>query len=299
VFAHWFRDFSLEYEPLATGFYRVRISTNLTLRKLLCFAALVALINAIQNREMRFVPDDLLVKYAKFIQYLDAPYFVRYIFKAHLVRREAAFAQVRKYLETDTIKLFFGHNFSQRMHFVGRNIVGQSLIDVGCGEGRYFRFAEKVEKYYAVDRNEPCREQCRRRISKHGLKNVELFESLDELLPIPGRKTLLLTEVIEHNTPEEALALVRRCLLPETRILVTTPNRDFNVYYKQDDAEETEDEDDTNFRHEGHVFEFAGAEFREFLTKAAEDSGATIQFFNLGDCIDGITPQSAAIVEVP
>jgi len=300
VFDRWFRDFSLEYEPLATGFYRVRISTNQTLRKLLCYAALVALINAIQNREMRFVPDDLLVKYAKFIQYLDAPYFVRYIFKAYLIRREGTFAQVRQYLETDTIKLCFGNNFSQRMHFVGRNIAGESIIDVGCGEGRYFRFAEKVDKYYAVDRNEHCREQCRNRIAKNGLANVELFESLDDLPLIAGRKTLLLTEVIEHNTPEEALALVRRCLLPETRIIVTTPNRDFNVYYKQDeDNAEDEEENVTDFRHEGHVFEFSDPEFREFIAKATEGSGATVQFSNLGDCVDGVTPQSAAIVDVP
>jgi SAM-dependent methyltransferase len=298
VFDRSFRDFSLEYEPVAAGFHRLRIRTNQSLRKLLCYAALVALINAIQNREMRFVPDDLLVKYAKFIQYLDAPDFVRYIFKAYLIRREAVFAMVRQYLETDTIKLFFGNNFSQRMQFVRRNIAGQSIIDVGCGEGRYFRFAEKVDKYYAIDRNEQCREQCRRRIEKTGLTNVELFESLDDLPPIDGRKTLLLTEVIEHNTPEEAFALVRRCLLPETRILVTTPNRDFNVFYKHDDAEEDEEEE-TDFRHEGHVFEFSDQEFREFITKAIEGSGGTVQFFNLGDCVDGITPQSATIVDVP
>jgi len=296
VFDRSFRDFSLEYEPLAAGFHRVRIHTNQTLRKLLCFTAVIALVNAIQNREMRFIDDGLLVKYAKFIQYLDAPYFVRYIFKAYLIRRESIFAQVRQYLETDTIKLFPGHNFQQRMRFIERNIVGTSIIDVGCGEGRYFSLAGKVDKYYAVDRDENSLEQCRNRIEKREQNNVELFESLDELPTISGRKTLLLTEVIEHNTPEDALALVRRCLLPETRILVTTPNRDFNVHYKPDDEDEDSDDD---FRHEGHVFEFSDAEFRTFIATAIEASGATVQFFNLGDCADGITPQSAAIIESP
>ena len=309
VFDRSFHEFSLEYEPLATGFHRVRIRTNQRLRKLLSYASLFALINAIQNREMRFVPDDLLVKYAKFIQYLDAPYFVRYIFKANLVRREETFAQVRQYLETDAIKLMPGHNFRQRLRFIERNLAGETIIDVGCGEGQYFHLAKKTDKYYAVDRDEQCLEQCRHRVKKRQLNNIELFESLDDLPPIFGRKTLLLTEVIEHNTQGDAFALIRRCLLPETRILITTPNRDFNVYYKQDDEDVIDEGDDSrhvvgieesnDLRHEGHLFEFSDTEFREFLTKAVEGSGATIQFFNLGDCVNGITPQSAAIVDVP
>ncbi len=314
VFDRSFRDFKLEYEPLATGFYRVHIRTNQTLRKLLCFTAVIALINAIQNREMRFVDDRLLVKYAKFIQYLNAPYFVRYMFKVHLIRREETFAQVRPFLETDTIKLSMGHNFLQRLRFVERNLAGTSIIDVGCGEGQYFRFAKKVEKYYAVDRDEQCLEHSRNRMKKLGAENIELFESLDEMPTIPGRKTLLLTEVIEHNTQDEALELLHRCLLPETRILVTTPNRDFNVHYKNDEVNEEQDDEkvehnvvdveeatakDEDFRHEGHLFEFSDAEFREFITKAVDGTGANIQFFNLGDKVDGVTPQSAAVIDVP
>ena len=309
VFERSFRDFHLEYEPLAAGFYRVRIRTNQTLRKLLCFVGVIALINAIQNREIRFADDKLLIKYARFIQYLDAPYFVRYLFKVNLIRREGTFAQVRQYLETDTIKLSLGHNFLQRLRFIERNLAGAAIIDIGCGEGQYFRLARKVEKYYAIDRDERCLEQCRHRLGKLELDNVELFKSLEELPVIPGRKTLLLTEVIEHNTQEEALELVRRCLLPETRILVTTPNRDFNIHYsREDESEEYDDENEpqnaagaeepANLRHEGHLFEFNDGEFREFISKAVAQSKATVQFFNLGDQVDGITPQSAAMIDV-
>lgn len=63
------------------------------------------------------------------------------------------------------------------------------------------------------------------------------MESLDELPEIPGPKTMLLTEVIEHNSKKDAFELLKKCLLPETRIIVTTPNRDFNIHYTFDDDE--------------------------------------------------------------
>jgi hypothetical protein len=142
------------------------------------------------------------------------------------------------------------------------------------------------------------------------------LESLEELLAelptISVRKTLLLTEVIEHNTLEDALELVRRCLLPETQIIITTPNRDFNIHYsgngENDEQDNTNEQNniinidessqyESNFRHKGHVFEFCDTEFRNFILQAIEGTKAEVQFFQLGDQVDGITPQAAAIIE--
>ncbi|MDR2642998.1 MAG: class I SAM-dependent methyltransferase [Planctomycetaceae bacterium] len=312
IFNNLFCDFELEYEPLAQKFFRVRIRTNQTLRKLLCYVSVIALVSAIHNREIRFVDDCLLLKYAKFIQLLNAPYFIRYIFKVNLIRSEETFAQVKPLLETETIKLSMGNNFMQRSQFIEQNLVGSVIIDVGCGEGNYLRFARKVEKYYAIDRNESCLDQCQNRIKKLELDNVELLGSLEELPIISGWKTLLLTEVIEHNSLEEALELVRCCLLPETRIIITTPNRDFNIHYssedenyEQDNTSEPDnvvkiDEDtsnDLNFRHKEHIFEFCDTEFRNFILQAIEGVKADVRFFQLGDQVEGVSPQSAAIIE--
>ncbi|MDR1485257.1 MAG: class I SAM-dependent methyltransferase [Planctomycetaceae bacterium] len=321
IFNNSFRDFDLNYEPLTQKFFRVRIRTNQTLRKLLCYTNVLALVSAIDNREIRFADDRLLLKYAKFIQFLDAPYFIRYLFKTNLIRREETFFHLRPFLETETIKLSMGYNYFQRSQFIEQNLVGSVIIDVGCGEGYYLRFAKKVEKYYAIDRDENCLEQCRHRIKHLELDNVELLESLDELPTISVPKTLLLTEVIEHNTQEDAFELVRRCLLPETRIIITTPNRDFNVNYCGNDENNEQDntneeynivtvnenngkdeqdentQDESNFRHKGHVFEFCDAEFRNFILQTVVGSGAKVTFFQLGDQVDGVTPQSAAIIE--
>ena len=313
IFRRSFDDFTLEYEPMALGFFKVRIQTRQTLRKLLCFAGILSLINAIQNRELKIVDDKLLIKYAKFIQYLDAPYFVRYQFKANLIHRGKLFDEVREYLDTETIKFAFGHNFSQRLHFVDKNIVGETIIDMGCGEGQYLRFAKKVGQYFAIDRDEICREQTCRRIEKLELDNVAVLEAFGQLPDISGKKTILLTEVIEHNSKEEAFELLKQCLLPESRIIVTTPNRDFNVHYTFDDDDvETTAGDNVSvvpvaeaepsaepLRHHGHVFEFTDDEFRAFISESVVGKDAKIQFVKLGDSVDGVTPQSAALVDIP
>lgn len=311
IFARSFKDFELEYEPLSTTYFRVRIRTRQSLRKLLSYTAVLAMINAIQNREFRYIDDQLLLRYAKIIRHLDAPYFVRYVFKVNLVRGDGIFAKVRELLDTETIKMTFGHNFLQRYRFVARNIAGGTIIDIGCGEGRYFVLSKNVDHYYAHDQDETCLENSAALIRKKQYDNITLLDSLDALPNFEGRKTFLLTEVIEHNTKDDAMKLLQRCFVPGARILVTTPNRDFNVLYFPDDFEEqeknlstipvendTEDEPIERMRHEEHVFEFNDVEFRDFIQKAVEGYEAKIQFFPIGDTVDGVTPQSAAIIDL-
>jgi tRNA G46 methylase TrmB len=329
LFTKSFRDFKIHYEPMSRSFFRVQIGTKQSLRKLLCFTGVIALVSAIQNREIKFIDDNLLVKYAKFIQYLDSPYFVRYMFKVNLIRREEKFNLLRPILETESIKLTMGRNFLQRLQFIKNNIVENAvIIDVGCGEGQYLQLAKNAEKYYAIDKDENCLEKCQNRIEKLELNNVELLNSLDELPNINARKNILLTEVIEHNTKNEAQNLIRKCLSPNTKIIITTPNRDFNIHYSFADEIENERENENNeknnednnnidnltiddntieennsnelthLRHSGHVFEFCDSEFRQFITQTLDGINADIQFFNLGDQVDKITPQSAAIIEL-
>ena len=299
IFMRSFREFEWDIKPIVPGYYRIKISTTRSLRRLLSFASLFSLVNAIQNRECDQYDDGLLIKYAKLIQYLDSPYFVRYIFKANLIRRESTFGKLRQYLETDSIKLVPGNNFLQRMRFVEQNINGQVIIDIGCGEGKYLRNAKKVEHYYAVEREETRREQAMRKIEKDGLENVTVLDSLDALPDIPAKKTIFLTEVIEHNTYNDAITLLKRCLLPNSCVIVTTPNRDFNIHYSDLD-EPNDDVADTepHFRHEDHHFELSGDEFQTFVTEATQGVDCKIRFASIGDKVDGVSPQSAAVIEV-
>ena len=338
IFSHWFRDFQWEITPISQGYYRIKLSTNGTLRRLLCFASVFSLINAIKNGECDYIDEGLLIKYAKLIQYLEAPYFVRYVFKVNLVRSEATFGKLKQYLNTDTIQLQHGHNFLHRMRFIEQHLDGKTIIDVGSGEGKYLRFAKNADHYYAIEREESLREIIERKCRRDQRENVTILESLDELPVVDGRKTLILTEVIEHNPYDEAMALLKRCLLTgcgshdspfHSRILITTPNRDFNVYYFDDEAsgfglqtsetvagtERNEmtgfqppkpevrslkpDEDaDLWLRHEDHHFELTEQEFREFITTATDGVNCNVKFFAVGDKVDGISPQSGAVIDV-
>jgi SAM-dependent methyltransferase len=209
------------------------------------------------------------------------------------------------------------------MRFIEQHLDGATIIDIGSGEGKYLRYAKKADHYYAVEREESLRATIDRKCRRDGRENVTILESFDELPVIDGRKTILLTEVIEHNSRKEALALLQRCLMPDSRILVTTPNRDFNVYYFDDETPETsretlqeqespeqgtvrtvefgesEYEDiDMRLRHEDHRFELTDREFREFITTAAAGVRCNVKFFAIGDKVDGISPQSAAVIDM-
>lgn len=299
IFMRSFPGFQWDVKPLVPGYCRLKISTNGSLRRLLSFASLFSLINAIQNGECNQHDDGLLVKYAKLIQYLDAPYFVRYIFKANLIRRQATFGKVQPCLETEKIKLQPGNNFLQRMRFVEKNITGSVIVDVGCGEGKYLRYAKKVDHYYAVERDPERQNQARRKIEKDNLENVTLLDSVEQLPDTLARKTVILTEVVEHNAYDDAIALLKSCLLPDSRVIVTTPNRDFNVHYSDqwEPDVDSEGQDETGFRHEDHKFELSGEEFQKFIDMATAGVDCRVTFVAIGDTVDGVSPQSAAVIE--
>ena len=64
-------------------------------------------------------------------------------------------------------------------------------------------------------------------------------------MSIKNPVNIILTEVIEHNTPKAAEALVKHCLsLNFHKMIITTPNSLFNKYYF--------DEDPESLRHEDH-----------------------------------------------
>ncbi|MCL2119743.1 MAG: hypothetical protein FWH27_15105, partial [Planctomycetaceae bacterium] len=57
-------------------------------------------------------------------------------------------------------------------------------------------------------------------------------------------------------------------------------------------------ESDAWFRHENHQFELTDVEFREFIAVATAGVECNVRFSSIGDKVDGITPQSAAVIDV-
>lgn len=100
---------------------------------------------------------------------------------------------------------------------------------------------------------------------------------------------IILTEVIEHNTPEAAEALVKHCLsLNFHKMIITTPNSLFNKYYF--------DEDPESLRHEDHHFEWTPQEFQDFIRHCVGDTSLEVTYYGIGDRINGETPTQAVVI---
>jgi 2-polyprenyl-3-methyl-5-hydroxy-6-metoxy-1,4-benzoquinol methylase len=162
------------------------------------------------------------------------------------------------------------------------------IVDLGCGEGNYvIDLARKMppeQIYYAIDTNEECRETVKNKVAKKQLQNVQILESLDQFLENPPEEkyNVLLSEVIEHMTVEEATALAKRVItLPNVgQVFITTPNKDFNKNYVFDSDEE--------MRHDDHKFEFTPKEFEDWVEKVLDGvEGKVPHFHSIGDTVNG------------
>ena len=97
-----------------------------------------------------------------------------------------------------------------------------------------------------------------------------------------------MSEVIEHNTKENATVLIKQALgLQFASIIITTPNADFNKYYSET----------MERRHDDHQFEPTADEFRQLIVDSVIDvPNLEICFDFIGDKINGIQPTQVCII---
>ena len=166
-----------------------------------------------------------------------------------------------------------------------------SIVDLGCGEGRLLRrLAERPEftELAGADASAWLLEMAKHRLRKARKKragpdrDVELFQTAltfrDERLE--GYEAATLIEVIEHIEPNR-LDTLEEVVLGRIRpaiLLVTTPNREYNVLYPG--------LEEGGFRHRDHRFEWTRAEFRRWADQAAERRGYTVTIGGVGEADD-------------
>jgi 3' terminal RNA ribose 2'-O-methyltransferase Hen1 len=93
---------------------------------------------------------------------------------------------------------------------------------------------------------------------------------------LAGFDAAAVVEVIEHLDPPRLAAFERvlfECAGPAT-IVVTTPNREYNVKWETLPA--------GKFRHRDHRFEWTRAEFQEWANRVAANSGYKARFLPVG-----------------
>jgi cyclopropane fatty-acyl-phospholipid synthase-like methyltransferase len=301
AFANYFPEYKMDYQELVSNNFRINISTQKSLYELLNFVALFANFIAIVNNENLHIKEENVAKNIACLNIVDAPYFVRYLFKLRFLFSENKFRDFKTILEKSErskIELVFGDNWIGRQDFVENKLsFNDNVLDIGCGEGKYItKLSNNVrhKKYFAIDKDKEVLDDAKRRVKNKGLDNVLFFESLDAYLLDHKEEPVevILSEVIEHMEYDEAKELVIQILknVKFSKIVITTPDSRFNSNYFMSEK----------FRHDDHKFEFNRNEFIEFMTKCIAESGMLKQtsylFEDVGDVVDGISTTQACIV---
>ena len=168
----------------------------------------------------------------------------------------------------------------------------KSVIDMGCGEGTFLSLLLRegqFERIAGMDVSHISLERAseKLKLDKAGdstLERVTLFQSslMYKDTRFRGYDAVCVIEVIEHlDLPR--LAAFERVLFEYTKapaVVLTTPNREYNVKYENIDA--------ADLRHSDHRFEWTRAQFREWAMKTAARYGYTVRFSEIGDADEAL-----------
>lgn len=275
--------------------YALTMTTQTSLYQLLHTASVLCLFLAMFGNEHMDVNDGILEKYIKSIQIIDAPFYIRSLFVRNFLNGKSRFQKYKAMIEkTDRYSISFelGGTALQRRSFIRNRLpFNKSILDIGCGEGFYaIPFAGKIEdSYYAIDIDESCTQTVIRKADAKNIENIATFNSLAQfLVQYNGEKCdVILTEVIEHMTVEQAAELIIQiCVHVQfEKLIITTPNARFNTYYGL-----------TGFRHDDHKWEMDEQAFQLWMEDVIAQLGLAYEFVQIGDSVDGIYTTQGVIV---
>lgn len=167
------------------------------------------------------------------------------------------------------------------------SIGAKRVIDLGCGEGKLLNLLIKERQFeYILGMDVASRSlqiaYDRLKIERMPPRQKERIKLIQGSLTykdnrLNGFDAAALVEVIEHLDPDRLKALEKTVFefaRPKT-IIITTPNREYNVKY------ETLHED--KFRHTDHRFEWTRAEFESWGNELAKKYNYTAQYHPLGE----------------
>jgi hypothetical protein len=183
----------------------------------------------------------------------------------------------------------------ERLHDIRLKLVAEklkqsgaaSVIDLGCGDGKLLRLLLKEKQFTRIAGTDVSYSELEK--SQDKVHWNEMPEKQRERLSLfqssltyrdkrfSGFDAAAVVEVIEHLDPNRLPALEKSLFTyakPQT-IVLTTPNREYNVRYENLSAGKV--------RHSDHRFEWTRSEFEAWAERVARENNYTVAFFPVGE----------------
>lgn len=290
-FIKQFPDYVFEVEEIG-HVKRIKISTQKTMGELINLTAVLFALFELRKTEL-YVDSSLLIKYLHCLNRINAPYFVRYLFKMYLLRNHKDFTECKGILENGQYELTFGDNYLSRVHTTLNHLDhALPVVDIGCGEGKFMNFiAPKVPAYLGFDKDLEVLKIAEQKILKNELSSAKVFKDesgfKNAIKELKNGFNGLLIEVIEHMPLDKAKELIiETATLPNLKkLIITTPDRDFNKNYLI-----------SGFRHDDHHYELTFSEFKDLINSLIPQ-GFNISYIQIGDKSQGVSTTVGAICE--
>lgn len=258
--------------------------------------ALVAcFIEITNNFKSPWLSEDWFVKYVRILTNIEnVPYFVFYLFIKRCLKSPKVFETLKpkleSYFKNDEVKFVFTDTHGTRKEHVFKELgLTLPVLDFGCGELQYyklFRGKGLKQNYYAVDREVESVLPIVEKYQKQGGENLYFSEKLEDFSDV-GKVNIILSEVIEHNSIEVTKSIFEQIKKFDfNKIVITTPNREFNQYYSMD----------KEFRREDHIYEMDASEFKDLIINTF-GGNFNVQISQIGDSINEVSPTQMAVIE--
>jgi 3' terminal RNA ribose 2'-O-methyltransferase Hen1 len=167
-----------------------------------------------------------------------------------------------------------------------RSCGARRVLDLGCGEGKLLRellkdsqFDEIVGLDVSLRTLETAKDRLKiDRIPQNNANRLKLLHGslMYRDRRLEGFDAAAIVEVIEHLDPPRLLAFERvvfEFARPRT-IVLTTPNREYNITWENVGSE--------RLRHPDHRFEWTRAEFQKWAAEIASKNGYEVRFLPVG-----------------